>query len=133
MQQQLSALALNMMRLVKDRPSTGKITAWFLRVWGGRVLMKKIRESEGLQAFHHARPSYPLHILIVPKQAIPSFTGLGSDHPQILMELIAMVQELVKEFDLDERGYRLIVNGGPYQEIPQLHFHLVSGHPETSA
>jgi hypothetical protein len=30
----------------------------------------------------------------------------------------------VDEFQLP--AYRLIVNGGEYQEFPQLHFHLVS-------
>jgi diadenosine tetraphosphate (Ap4A) HIT family hydrolase len=28
---------------------------------------------------------------------------------------------------LKEAGYRLIVNGGKYQDVAQLHFHLVSG------
>ena len=29
-------------------------------------------------------------------------------------------------FILAESGYRLIVNGGKYQDFPYLHFHLVS-------
>jgi hypothetical protein len=33
---------------------------------------------------------------------------------------------LVRRFDLARSGYRLIVNGGQAQDIPQLHFHLVS-------
>jgi diadenosine tetraphosphate (Ap4A) HIT family hydrolase len=34
------------------------------------------------------------------------------------------VQNLVK--DLDLKAYRLIVNGGEYQDFPHLHFHLIS-------
>jgi diadenosine tetraphosphate (Ap4A) HIT family hydrolase len=37
-----------------------------------------------------------------------------------------VIQSLVVEFRLEEIGYRLIVNGGKYQDVPQLHFHLVS-------
>jgi diadenosine tetraphosphate (Ap4A) HIT family hydrolase len=34
------------------------------------------------------------------------------------------VQSLVTEFQLS--AYRLVVNGGEYQDFPQLHFHLIS-------
>lgn len=34
---------------------------------------------------------------------------------------------LVRELGLEEKGYRLVIYGGPNQDIPQLHFHLVSG------
>jgi diadenosine tetraphosphate (Ap4A) HIT family hydrolase len=43
-----------------------------------------------------------------------------------VVEIIRAAQELIERFHLQEHGYRLIVNGGPYQEIPQLHFHLIS-------
>jgi len=33
---------------------------------------------------------------------------------------------LIKEFGIDKLGYRLILNGGDYQKVPHLHFHLVS-------
>ena len=42
------------------------------------------------------------------------------------MDLFVAVRKMVDQFQLDDIGYRLIVNGGKYQEIPQLHFHLVS-------
>jgi diadenosine tetraphosphate (Ap4A) HIT family hydrolase len=41
--------------------------------------------------------------------------------------LFVTVCELNEDLNLEERGYRLIVNGGEYQEFPQLHFHLISG------
>jgi histidine triad (HIT) family protein len=91
--------------------------------------MHRIRETETLQAFDHPMPSYPVHIVIVPKQAIRSITALDASQTQLLGEVVVMVEELVKVFELEASGYRLVVNGGAYQEIPQLHFHLVSGSP----
>jgi len=44
-----------------------------------------------------------------------------------LSDLYSTVQSLVKEFQLP--AYRLIVNGGEYQDFPQLHFHLISPSP----
>jgi diadenosine tetraphosphate (Ap4A) HIT family hydrolase len=40
--------------------------------------------------------------------------------------LIETVQSLIAEFQLEDKGYRLITNGGPHQTIPQWHWHLVS-------
>jgi len=41
-----------------------------------------------------------------------------------LTDLYSTVQSLVEEYQLS--AYRLIVNGGEYQDFPQLHFHLIS-------
>ncbi len=88
---------------------------------------KRLRETDTLLAFHHPKPAYPLHILLVPKRGIPSLTELDPfrDAP-FLTDLFTTVQSLVAEFHLDKAGYRLIVNGGEYQDFPYLHFHLIS-------
>ncbi len=43
-----------------------------------------------------------------------------------LTDLVSAVQMLVPKFKLEAKGYRLISNGGAYQNVPHLHFHLVS-------
>jgi diadenosine tetraphosphate (Ap4A) HIT family hydrolase len=45
----------------------------------------------------------------------------------LLFEVIQMVQSLVEQLHLQDSGYRLIINGGKYQTVEQLHLHLVSG------
>ena len=88
------------------------------------IPVKRLRETETLMAFHHPKPSYRFHVLLVPKKAIPSLEELDSRDAGFLMELYSTVQSLVEEFHL--HAYRLIVNGGGYQDFPQLHFHLIS-------
>jgi histidine triad (HIT) family protein len=130
MRRRLTAFTIDLMHLLGSMAWTGRIVAWFLRVWGGRFLMHKIGENRTLQAFYHPRPNDSVHILIVPKQAIRSLTTMDESHAQILVDLISIVQDMVDEHGLEQCGFRLIVNGGPYQEISQLHFHLVSGGSE---
>ena len=84
----------------------------------------RLRETETLMAFYHPRPSYPFHILLVPKKAVASLKELDAKDSAFLADLYATVQSLVEEFHLP--AYRLIVNGGAYQDFPQLHFHLIS-------
>lgn len=89
---------------------------------------ERLRETATLLAFHHPQPSYPVHILIVPKKKIDSVGELSAADADFTIELFQTVHSLAVELNLS--GYRLIVNGGAYQDVPHLHFHLVS---ETSA
>lgn len=87
----------------------------------------RLRETSTLLAFYHPRPSYPLHILLVPKKAIATLDELDpAADGAFLTELYVTVKDVVEEFHLARDGYRLIVNGGAYQDFPYLHFHLVS-------
>jgi histidine triad (HIT) family protein len=89
--------------------------------------VQKLRETSTLLAFYHPQPAYPVHILLIPRREIPSLVELDPprDAP-FLSDLFATVQSLVAELHLDQGGYRLIVNGGEYQDFPYLHFHLIS-------
>jgi len=88
------------------------------------IPVKRLRETETLMAFYHPKPSYPFHVLLVPKKAVASLKKFNSTDAIFLADLYSTVQNLVNEFHLS--AYRLIVNGGEYQDFPQLHFHLVS-------
>ena len=88
------------------------------------IPVKRLRETETLMAFYHPRPSYDFHVLLIPKKAVKSLQEFDPKDSTFLMELYSTVQSLVDEFQLS--AYRLIVNGGEYQDFPQLHFHLIS-------
>ena len=87
--------------------------------------VERLRETSTLLAFEHPRPAYKVHILLVPKQPIASLSELDpARDADFLADLFSSVQELVEKLGLG--SYRLIVNGGKYQNFPFLHFHLVS-------
>jgi len=88
------------------------------------IPVKRLRETETLLAFYHPKPAYKFHVLLVPKKSIISVKELDPTDSVFLIELYTTVQNLVDEFHLT--AYRLIVNGGEYQDFPQLHFHLIS-------
>ena len=88
------------------------------------IPVKRLRETDTLLVFHHPKPSYSFHVLLLPKKAVATFKELDAKDVSFLSDLYSIVQSLVDEFQLP--AYRLIVNGGEYQDFPQLHFHLVS-------
>jgi len=88
------------------------------------IPVQRLRETETLIAFYHPKPAYPFHILLVPKKSIATLKDFDANDSAFLRDLYATVQNLVEEHQLT--AYRLIVNGGEYQDFPQLHFHLIS-------
>jgi histidine triad (HIT) family protein len=111
--------------LARSRP--GRSLVGFLFTYMSFALpLNRLRETSTLVAFHHPRPSYPVHILLVPKRPIANLMEITAADQDFMAELVETVQSLVREFGLEGKGYRLISNGGPYQDIPHLHFHLVS-------
>lgn len=88
---------------------------------------ERLVENEHWYAIRHPRPSYPVHILILPRVAVTDWMALPTSAPEVYTAFVALSQQLIREEGLESTGYRLIVNGGEYQSIPQLHVHLVYG------
>jgi len=101
-----------------------RLIGWIFEHMSFAIPVQRLRETETLFAFHHPKPSYPFHVLLVPKKSISSLKELDTKDIAFLSDLYSTVQGLVDEFHLS--AYRLIVNGGEYQDFPQLHFHLIS-------
>jgi histidine triad (HIT) family protein len=100
------------------------LIGWIFAHMSFAIPVKRLRETETLLAFHHPKPSYPFHVLFVPKKSIASLKDFDSMDTAFLTDLYSTVQNLIEEFH--PPAYRLIVNGGEYQDFPQLHFHLIS-------
>jgi len=101
------------------------LVPFFFKYMENFISVDRLHENEHWIAFHHPQPDYPLHILILPKQALTSLMTAPLD-TNLYADLIGIVQTLVTDFQLEARGYRLITNGGPNQTIPQWHWHLIS-------
>ena len=104
----------------------GWILGWFFAHMSFAIPLNRLRETGTLIAFRHPKPGHAVHILLVPKRSWPNLMALETADADFLTDLVRVVQELVHKFGLEEVGYRLIVNGGSYQDVPQLHFHLIS-------
>lgn len=104
------------------------ITSWIFTYMPFAIPARRLRETDTLLAFYHPKPAYPFHVVLVPRRAVPSLMELDPASA-FLSDLFAIVQSLVTEFQLP--AYRLIVNGGEYQDFPHLHFHLISDSLKT--
>ena len=100
------------------------LIGWMFAHMSFALPLKRLRETQALMAFYHPMPAYPFHVLLVPKKAVASLKEFDAADTEFLTDLYSTVQDIVNEFQLP--AYRLIVNGGEFQDFPQLHFHLIS-------
>lgn len=119
-------LGVRMVRLARSRP-VGFVIRKVFQSMSFLIPVQRLRETPSLLAFHHPQPSYPLHILIVPRRDYRSLMDLDPADATFHRDLVETVQSLVREFRLESGGYRLVANGGTYQDVAVLHYHLISG------
>ena len=101
----------------------------FAKILRQEIPSKKIFENQHVYAFEDISPQAPVHILIIPKMPFCSFNDFAKKADgKFMYEFIKSINLIVQKLELKE-GYRLITNVGKYggQEVPHLHFHLLSG------
>jgi len=103
----------------------------FCKIVKGEIPAKVVYEDEAVMAFHDINPQAPVHILIIPKEHIPTVNDLKEKHEELVGHILLVAKRIAKELGVAESGYRILVNcnrdGG--QEIYHLHFHLFAGKP----
>ncbi len=101
-------------------------------VLSGRTEIDTVRETDRVLAYHHTRPHWPVHIVVIPKQHVPSLTDLGSAPRDLLGELLDVVRLVARDVEAEHGAARVLTNLGAYQDSKHLHFHVNSGDPKVS-
>ncbi|MFD7873647.1 HIT domain-containing protein [Streptomyces sp. NPDC059766] len=90
----------------------------------GTVPIKKVTETDRVLAFHHTNPSYPVHIVVIPKEHVPSLSDLGSADEDLLHDVVAVVREVAAEVEKEHGSCSVTTNLGLYQESKHMHWHV---------
>ena len=102
----------------------------FAQIIGKKLPTKIILENEYAIAFNDIAPQAPIHILIIPKGKYIKYDDfINKASKEEIFHFFTLINQLIKHYDLEETGYRLITNAGKdgNQEVPHLHFHLLAG------
>lgn len=89
--------------------------------------LKKEYESENVIAYHHTNPYWPIHIVVVPKKHIPSFTNRDNEDDVIINEIMEVIRTIAQKIEREKGEARILTNLGNYQDSKHLHFHVSSG------
>lgn len=88
-----------------------------------------VYEDSEIIAFRDINPSAPVHILVIPKKHIESLIELKQEDEILIGKIYTVINKIAKQENIDEKGFRVIVNCGEDggQEVKHLHFHLLGG------
>lgn len=105
----------------------------FKKIIDRRIPAKIVYEDDLCLAFRDVNPQAPIHILLVPKQEIPSLAAATPEDHRLLGHLLVKAAEIARSEGLEARGYRVVVNAGPDggQSVDHLHLHILGGRPMT--
>lgn len=98
-------------------------------VLNGRTAVQKVFETERVLAFHHTRPYYPVHIVVIPKRHIASLVTLEEADNPLLIEMMDIIKQVANQVVSEHGAARVNTNLGNYQDSKHLHFHVVFGEP----
>jgi histidine triad (HIT) family protein len=102
----------------------------FTKIINKEIPAKIVFESDTVLAFEDINPQAPVHVLIIPKIEIQNTTAIdGNVHASLIGDMFNAVNKIAKDFSIDEKGFRLVINSGPQggQEVHHLHMHLLGG------
>ena len=101
----------------------------FCKIIDGEIPSEKIHEDDLCIAFNDISPQAPSHILIIPREHIPSLNETEKNHKEILGHLLLTAAKIARKKNFAEDGYRVVINtnddGG--QTVFHLHVHLLGG------
>jgi len=101
----------------------------FCRIANRELKTDIVAEEEGLVAFKDIHPQAPTHLLVIPTEHVPTLADTTASHTTLLGRAVQFANRLARQFQLEQGGYRLVINcgAGAGQTVFHLHLHLLGG------
>lgn len=101
----------------------------FCKILEGKIPSQTVYKDEKVTAFRDVHPLAPIHIIIVPNQHIDDLNGITIGDETSLGHMLIVAKLIAEKEEIQETGYRLVVNTGPGagQSVFHLHMHLLGG------
>ena len=105
----------------------------FCRIAAGEIPARIAYQDDSVIAFHDIDPRAPTHVLVIPREHVPSVDAIEARHGATLAAMVAAAQKVAREVGAERSGYRLVFNHGPDagQSVDHLHLHLLAGRKLT--
>lgn len=113
--------------------STADPSCIFCRIIAGIIPSTQVFADDAVIAVRDVNPQAPVHVLVLPRRHIPSIAAIGPEDGQLLARMIGAANQVAREQQVAESGYRLVVNQGEDagQTVAHLHLHVLGGRQLT--
>ena len=99
----------------------------FCRIVRKEIPAQLVAETDDCVAFRDINPQAPVHILVIPREHVPSASAVID--PTVVGKVTRLAAELAQREGIAESGYRLVMNtnADAGQTVFHLHMHLLGG------
>ena len=91
------------------------------------VPLDVVHDDDLVLAFHHTRPFWNVHVVVVPKRHISSLTTIEPTDETDVRALLGVVREVAMAVEQSHGAAAVLTNLGAYQDSKHLHIHVHSG------
>ncbi len=101
----------------------------FARILRREIPAHLLHEDEHCVAFRDVAPQAPLHVLVIPRQALAGLGDAGADDAALLGHLLLVGRSVAERLGYPSARY--VVNHGAAagQSVFHLHVHVLAGRP----
>jgi histidine triad (HIT) family protein len=101
----------------------------FGRILRGEIPCDAVYADEFCLAFRDVNPQAPVHVLVIPREAIVNLADALSQHRELLGHLLLVAAKVARQEGLS--GWRTVINSGAEagQTVFHLHVHVIGGRP----
>jgi histidine triad (HIT) family protein len=99
----------------------------FCRIVRREIQAKVVHEDDHTLAFRDIDPKAPTHLLVIPKEHVPSLNE--AKDAEMLGRLLIVARDLAAAEGIASGGYRTVINSGADagQTVFHIHLHLLGG------
>ncbi|MEY2984683.1 MAG: protein kinase inhibitor [Cyanobacteriota bacterium] len=89
-----------------------------------------VYEDDLCLAFRDVNPQAPVHVLLIPKKAIPTLAAATAADHALLGHLLLKAKQIAADLGIGEQ-FRLVINNGEAvgQTVFHLHLHILGDRP----
>lgn len=97
----------------------------FTKIINKEIPAKIEYEDDKCIVIYDINPKSTVHLLIIPKKAIPTIMDVADEDQELMGHLVLVARNVAKKLGLE--GYRLVYNVGEKggQEVFHVHMHLL--------
>ncbi len=99
----------------------------FCKIANKEISADEVWRDQDVVAFRDINPMAPVHVLVIPVSHVTSLDQLQDQ--SLAGKLILTASELARKLDINDSGYRVVINTGPEagQSVNHLHLHVLGG------
>lgn len=98
----------------------------------GEIPVERLHDDEHCIAIRDIHPRAPVHLLVIPKKAIPRLVDASAEDQALLGHLMLVAGRLARDHGVGD-SFRIMVNNGEGagQTVFHLHLHILGNHGYT--